>query len=157
MHKIPVLKIAHGCYAIILHVSRRSLINVGSLGQMCFEKGYYVYIGSAAGGNISIASRVNRHIRIANIKSGKIRWHIDYLLSSKNTNIQGVVFSKSNMRLECILSKEVAKIADGVKKGFGSSDCRSHCQGHLYYFKADPKIRIHECLRKVILKDNPAS
>ncbi len=113
-----------GCYCLIIKVDENSIIKIGKkLGKIRFEKGYYVYVGSAMN---SLTARIKRHL--SNEK--KIHWHIDYLL--KQAEITDVIYNESNRKNECELSKCLAKRSDGIK-GFGCSDC--NCESHLYYFK----------------------
>ncbi len=44
--------------------------------RVFFEKGYYVYVGSALG---TLSRRVHRH----ELKNKKLHWHIDYITPSK--------------------------------------------------------------------------
>ena len=61
-----------GSYMLILYNGRPLSVEVGSLGNINFEKGYYVYVGS---GLSSLKARMSRHRR-----SRKKRfWHIDYV------------------------------------------------------------------------------
>ncbi|RLI32605.1 GIY-YIG nuclease family protein [Candidatus Bathyarchaeota archaeon] len=137
-----------GCYILILNLRKNCRLKVGSLGFLSFKKGYYCYIGSALGKNISIEKRVKRHKKIAKEKHGKLRWHIDYLLTYKYTELLGSMFIPSRSRIECKVSKIVESLADKVVQGFGSSDCKLGCKGHLYYFKHKPLRTLTKLLGK---------
>ena len=94
---------------------------MGALGEICFDEGYYAYIGSALNG---LNGRINRHLK----KGKKLHWHIDYLLES--ATVKSVVTAKTEKRIEC----ELAELFSGEFRrinGFGSSDCR--CRSHLFY------------------------
>ena len=67
-------------YVLSIKVTINIEKTVGRLGKMLFEKGDYVYIGSAKG---CLRSRLKRHLR----KEKKTYWHIDYLLESKKSKI----------------------------------------------------------------------
>lgn len=113
-----------GCYCLVIELAETSEIEIGKkLGIIRFEKGYYVYVGSAMN---SLESRVKRHLS----KDKKLRWHVDYLLTS--SEITDIVFNVSPRKIECSLSQYIASKTDGVA-GFGCSDCS--CESHLYHFK----------------------
>jgi Uri superfamily endonuclease len=85
-------------------------------------------------GSSTILNRVKRHLRTANEK--KVHWHIDYLLTNKNTQIVSILLCPSRIRLECDIASELEKKADGLVDGFGSSDC--NCTTHLFYYRKYP-------------------
>ncbi|MFD2830402.1 GIY-YIG nuclease family protein [Corticicoccus populi] len=96
-------------------------IAIGRLGIFDFQKGFYVYIGSA---KRNIQARINRHITIDKNK----HWHIDYLRPYLQiTNVH--TFSGE----ECALFQQLLEEHSGTipAKGFGSSDCQ--CISHLFY------------------------
>ena len=90
-----------------------------------FEKGYYVYIGSAMN---SLVARINRHLS----DDKKMHWHIDYLLKNEHSEIRDVLFNVSDKKIECDLASAITENGKGVPK-FGCSDC--NCSSHLIYFK----------------------
>ena len=120
-----------GTYALVLHARTAFRIQVGKLGRLCGELGYFVYLGSAFGAG-GIAARVAHHMAA----SGKCHWHIDYL--RRVAALEEVWFSTAGRRLE----HDWAKILGGMPTakiplpGFGASDC--HCPSHLYYFSELP-------------------
>ena len=116
-----------GSYIIVGFLARCMSIEVGSLGSINFQKGYYVYVGSAMN---SLSKRVKRHL--AKVK--KTHWHIDYL-TSHLTKIKPILITIPE-KLECRISRAFSVIADGKVANFGSSDCR--CASHLYFFETDP-------------------
>ena len=122
-----------GTYIIVIYLLENSKIKIGSLGEIDFTKGYYLYIGSAMGniGSTTLENRVKRHI--SKSKNKKIFWHIDYLLTNKKCVITRIYLIPSLNRLECIIAKEIAEISDNLVRDFGSSDCE--CSSHLYYFE----------------------
>lgn len=114
-----------GCYCLIIDVKTDRTIEIGKrLGSVQFNKGFYVYVGSAMN---SLYARINRHLS----DDKKLHWHIDYL--SKNAEITDVICNISSRKIECDLSKIISLKANGIK-GFGCSDCK--CESHLYYFKS---------------------
>lgn len=117
-----------GVYLLLVRIDCGKTLEVGSLGQIEFKQGYYVYVGSAMRG---LAKRVSRHIR----KKKKIRWHIDYLTAAADKVSAVPIVSSEN--LECQLAGRLEKITGSpAVQGFGSSDCR--CPGHLFYFAENP-------------------
>jgi Uri superfamily endonuclease len=121
-----------GTYLIVIHLLENSKIKIGSLGELDFNLGHYLYIGSAMGnkGSATLENRVKRHSLSSEKK--KLFWHIDYLLANNNCIITHIYLIPSLNRMECIISKDVYEASDNCIKNFGSSDCQ--CPSHLYYF-----------------------
>ncbi len=142
-----------GCYLLVLFLKENCKLKIGSLGFREFKKGYYVYVGSAFGKNISIEKRVNRHKRLVLEKTGKTRWHVDYLLIHENVKLVKVIPFESNKKIECKVSRKLEKIADDVVIGFGSTDCKNRCLSHLYYFKLDPTKTVLKKLEEQVKKE----
>ena len=111
-----------GIYLLLINLSSESIIKIGSLGKLIFNKGYYVYVGS---GQNNVLKRVNRHIS----NNKKMHWHIDYLLNNKYAKVIEAYLISGNKRRECILAKRLLKQYSSVKC-FGCSDCR--CGSHLF-------------------------
>ncbi len=122
-----------GTYIIVIYLMENSKIKIGSLGEIDFVKGYYLYIGSAMGniGSTTLENRVKRHV--SKPKNKKTFWHIDYLLTNKKCVITRIYLIPSLNRLECIIAIEISEISDNFIKDFGSTDCGCLC--HLYYFQ----------------------
>ena len=51
-----------GTYALILRASTAQTIQIGRLGDLVMQPGYYIYVGSAFGPG-GLAARVGRHLR----------------------------------------------------------------------------------------------
>ena len=110
-----------GSYILIVEIKNDSIISIGEKGEKSFNKGYYIYVGSALNG---LDQRIQRHLR----KQKKIHWHIDYLL--KHAVIIYVFYKEGKIKEEC----NIAKKLDGKLFSFpffGCSDCR--CKSHLFY------------------------
>ena len=117
-----------GIYFLIISISKGSTVKIGALGSILFEKGSYVYVGSAMNG---LENRINRHLR----EEKKMHWHIDYLLASENAKIARVfVKETSDKKEECRIAGKIAKIGTPVQD-FGCGDCR--CTTHLFRIGAD--------------------
>ncbi len=115
-----------GSYVLLIEIAEPVQIYVGALGKLDFEKGIYVYVGSALNG---LYPRILRHIRTNANKTAKFHWHIDYLLSAENVRLTRILTFISDKRLECRIAHGIANRAKPIPK-FGSSDCK--CAGHLY-------------------------
>ncbi|MBC8278599.1 MAG: GIY-YIG nuclease family protein [FCB group bacterium] len=118
-----------GSYILTLQVNETFTTVIGALGPYAFDPGTYIYIGSAKRG---IASRLARHIRLATEKSGKIHWHIDYLLVKKEVTLMEVVPYPDED--ECTISQHFAahpNVSTPVP-GFGASDCKNKCPAHFF-------------------------
>lgn len=122
-----------GSYLVTLRLNTRCRTLVGSLGEVEFMPGWYVYAGSA---QRSLSSRVARHLRLGGMKNQrkKLHWHIDYLSAVASEATGYPIASYRN--LECDLAKGLAEIGGKPVEGFGASDCR--CGSHLFYFE-DPQ------------------
>ncbi len=115
-----------GVYMIMMEMED-CRITVGAMGEMDFEKGWYIYAGSAMK---NLKSRVKRHLA----KRKRKHWHIDYLRDKAVKVKDFPVYTLRN--LECILAQDLSKIADGEVRDFGCSDCG--CSSHLFYFRENP-------------------
>ena len=108
-------------YQLVIEVPAPVRCVVGRLGEVEFPAGVYVYTGSA---RRNLEARIARHLR----PNKKLRWHIDYLLAAPGVRIGRVLRS---WRDECALNQ--ATEGQVLVAGFGASDCRSGCGGHLKY------------------------
>lgn len=108
-------------YVLVINVGKNINVNVGALGNLNFEKGIYVYVGSA---KKCLRKRVERHLK----KNKRKFWHIDYLLGDESVNVLKV-FTVQEPFDECGVANIISE--KGVPmRGFGSSDCR--CISHLF-------------------------
>jgi Uri superfamily endonuclease len=137
-----------GTYALILSCTSSARIQIGCLGLMQLQRGYYVYLGSALGLG-GLRARIAHHQKL----SARPHWHIDHLRA--HTQIHCVWFSYDGRRREhqwagVMWTMRGAKIP---LLGFGASDC--DCRSHLYFFKRCPsQIRFQRGLESLI-KQNP--
>ena len=116
-----------GSYLLILEIARSRSVDVGALGKILFQKGYYVYTGSA---RVNLTKRIERHLR----RRKQFHWHIDYLRDRAESCKALPV--RSNSDLEHDMANALGKLADWTIPRFGSSDCK--CPTHLFGFKANP-------------------
>ena len=130
-----------GIYCLILSCAEQCTITIGALGPVEFNKGWYLYAGSALGsGGLS---RVSRHIRFFHEQYRKPKWHIDYLMAAGEITLKGVFCAKTPERLECVLAQNIG--GDRVEK-FGCSDCS--CASHLFYRTEPPETEVARAFEK---------
>lgn len=110
-----------GSYILVIYLSKKQTITIGSLKAIHFPAGYYAYVGSAMGG---LKSRISHHQK----KDNKPHWHIDYLL--QKASINEVIPCPTKDRVECIIARALGSQFDSIP-GFGSSDCQ--CHSHLFF------------------------
>jgi Uri superfamily endonuclease len=137
-----------GTYALILSCTSEARIQVGCLGTMQLQRGYYVYLGSALGPG-GLCARVAHHQK----PSSRPHWHIDYLRA--HTQVYRVWFSYSEKRREHQWAR-VTQTLTGAKVpllGFGASDC--DCRSHLYVFKRCPSRASFQRGLKLLVKQHP--
>ena len=119
------INVEHTLYTIYLRLDRDESIKVGKLGNCSFQKGTYIYIGSA---KRNIIKRIQRHKDIEK----KLQWHFDYL---RPFGMITKIITYDERLGERALAEKIRKIEHGTLpiKGFGSSDCK--CSSHLIYLK----------------------
>ena len=120
-----------GTYALILSCASSARIQIGCLGTLCLQPGYYVYLGSALGPG-GLRSRIAHHQK----PFLRPHWHIDYLRA--HTRIHCIWFGYDGRRREHQWARvmEAMSGAEIPLLGFGASDC--NCPSHLYFFKRCP-------------------
>jgi len=116
-----------GSYIIILRLRKGRRIPVGDLGTIRFDRGYYLYVGSA---RKNLSQRIARHSR----RLKTFHWHIDHL--RRYAEYHGSLPVRASMDLECELASALGRISQWDIPNFGSSDCR--CQSHLFGMREDP-------------------
>jgi Uri superfamily endonuclease len=123
-----------GTYALVLASATARTIQIGKLGDLVVEPGFYVYVGSATGPG-GLRARVARHLR----ESKRIHWHIDYLRGV--TSLEEVWLITQVGGTEHLWATALGNMpgASVPLPGFGSSDCR--CLSHLFYFAFSPDVR----------------
>lgn len=116
-----------GSYILMLYMNVDATITVGSLGEIYFHRGYYLYVGTA---KRCLSKRIKRHLNTNKTE----HWHIDYLRRYAERCI--AIPIRSSAPLEHDLASALEAIADATVPAFGSSDCL--CASHLFYFKENP-------------------
>jgi len=125
-----------GIYCIVLK-NPACTVRVGALGPVSFAAGWHCYIGSALGPGGLV--RLERHLRLAEHRDRRPKWHIDYLLTDPRFVVAYAVSAPTTKRLECQLAATLARDGEGMEH-FGCSDCS--CPSHLLYRRRDPEDEI---------------
>lgn len=120
-----------GCYQLFLKLNESKIIRVGALGSLRFQAGTYIYSGS---GRKNLHSRIERHLALTK----KIFWHIDYLSSCSDFLFLDIMIYFSR-EPECFFHQLFRKYSDAhiPISGFGSTDCKNGCGGHLLFLKSE--------------------
>jgi len=120
-----------GTYALVLYCPKAALVQVGRLGQLQLEVGFYVYAGSALGPG-GVRARIAYHKKLP----GHPHWHIDYLKA--HTHLHQIWYAYGVRPHEHHWAHAIKRLrgASLPLAGFGSSDC--HCESHLYFFLSGP-------------------
>lgn len=118
-------------YIVLTRVPRRSTLQVGALGPVTLECGWYAYVGSAARAR---EARVARHLA----REKPLRWHADYLFATFPAIRAWLVDGAAG---ECDLAAALAALpgAERLPRRFGAGDCQ--CPGHLVRFARRPLRR----------------
>lgn len=109
-----------GVYLVFFRLESDRNIEVGALGELRFEQGLYVYVGSAQN---SLENRIGRHFS----SPDSLFWHIDYFSEQAEPVDYFVLPEVSDY--ECLMTGLMAEIGEPVK-AFGCSDCT--CESHLF-------------------------
>lgn len=109
-----------GVYLLFLKLGEQKNIEIGALGEISFEPGIYVYVGSAMN---SLEKRLERHFS----EVENLHWHIDYLTEEAETFDYFILPETSEY--EQWLAEKISEIHEPVLD-FGSSD--SPKESHLF-------------------------
>ena len=129
------MKAIAGTYVLMLKSIVFQSAQVGKLGLLDLNPGYYMYVGSAFGPG-GLRARVGRHRDGPN----RLHWHIDYV--SNILVLQSAWYSYDTSRREHSWAEIISKMKGFSipKKSFGASDC--NCESHLFYSNRKPSIRL---------------
>ena len=122
-----------GTYALIFSADQRRQPEIGKLGALQLEPGFYIYVGSAFGPG-GLKARISHHRRSAR----RPHWHIDYLGSF--LKLIEIWYTCDPAQREHQWARIFADTR-GVavpRVGFGSSDCG--CKAHLFFRNTRPSI-----------------
>jgi Uri superfamily endonuclease len=122
-----------GTYALLLRAEEAQSLEVGALGSMTVQPGWYIYVGSAFGPG-GLQARVRRHAR----GDGALHWHVDYLRAV--TTLAAVWYTHDPERRECTWATILREWGSArvPMDGFGASDC--DCPAHLVAFARRPSL-----------------
>lgn len=120
-----------GTYVLLFACREAACPDVGRLGRIALEAGYYLYVGSAFGPG-GVRARVARHLR----RDKRRHWHLDYLRETLEP--LEAWYTHDPVRREHEFAAALASWSgfDGVR-GFGSSDCA--CPSHLFAVRRRPR------------------
>ena len=116
-----------GSYLLVLKLREWKRITVGKMGNITFQPGYYIYVGSAM---TNLTARIERHRRLRK----NHHWHIDYF--RQEAEFETALPVRASVSLECPMAASMGKIANWTIPDFGSSDCS--CPTHLFGMKTSP-------------------
>ncbi len=122
-----------GTYALIFHLDHPVSCEVGSLGTISLNEGFYIYVGSAFGpGGVKARTDHHRHI------SQRPHWHLDYL--RPQMELLEIWYSFDMERREHLWAQCLAAMrgATAPVAGFGSSDCG--CFSHFFRLGYKPAL-----------------
>ncbi|WP_257298329.1 DUF123 domain-containing protein [Haloarchaeobius sp. FL176] len=122
---------AGGTYTLLVELSRSVTLDVGALGEVALDAGWYGYTGSALGSGGF--SRLDRHRAVAAGERDVQHWHVDYLLGHDAATVAGDVRTADDV--ECAVAR---RLPDAVP-GFGCSDC--DCTSHLTWAADESALR----------------
>jgi sugar fermentation stimulation protein A len=129
IHLFVLRRIAlKGTYTLIIDCKKPFRVEIGRIGRVQIDEGFFVYTGSALGrGEASLERRIGRHCR----KRKRVRWHVDFLTVRPEIIIRKVICLDSPERLECRINQLIISELAGkpVAPHAGATDCR--CEGHL--------------------------
>lgn len=127
------MKSLPGSYALLFHCDDTVDIDVGALGQLNLQPGFYVYVGSAFGTG-GVAARVTHHCQI----SQRPHWHLDYL--RPHLRLLEIWCTYDTVRREHQWVGQLAGLRGARQPypGFGASDCG--CCTHLFRFGYKPSF-----------------
>jgi Uri superfamily endonuclease len=115
-----------GTYVLVLRLHWECVIDVGSLGELKFAPGLWLYCGSANGPG-GLAARVAHHASF----SERPRWHIDYLRFAGSPVEVWYRTGAGNLEHSWAETLSGMEGIEAGPAGFGSSDCG--CPAHLFH------------------------
>jgi|GEM_PF-712377 len=122
-----------GTYLLVLACRHARCVQIGRLGRVRLEPGYYLYVGSALGPG-GLRPRVRHHWR----KAAQPHWHCDYL--RRACVPVAVWFLTGPRRLEHAWARRLAQLPPVTVplRGFGASDCT--CAAHLFFVRTSAAL-----------------
>jgi Uri superfamily endonuclease len=137
-----------GTYTLVLHSSGHKPVNIGRLGTLVLQPGFYVYVGSAFGPG-GLKARITHHCK----RARRPHWHIDYLRPALKLCEIWFTYDRTRREHQWAQIHAQTRGAQLPLPGFGSADCR--CPTHLFFYPSQPSGGYFR--RKIRVKlDNPA-
>lgn len=124
-----------GTYIIVIEVGARQKLEIGKIGMVNIERGYYFYVGSALGPG-GVNARVSRHLKRIKTK----HWHIDFLRNIGSVVTIVVSYSKKKKECKWASRLKASPCLSTPISGFGASDCA--CFSHLFFSKNNIDINL---------------
>lgn len=117
---------AAGTYILVLRARQAGEVQIGRLGLLRMQPGWYLYTGSAFGPG-GLRGRLAHHLR----PTARPRWHIDYLRAI--CPVQEIWYAADGQRLEHAWAQSLCAWpgCSLPLAHFGASDCA--CPAHLVY------------------------
>lgn len=122
-----------GTYLLIMQSEARQQIEVGRLGLMQLDVGYYLYVGSAFGPG-GVRARAKHHMAI----SARPRWHIDYLRRVCELKAVWCCYDEVHREHQWVTLLESQPGLTIGMAGFGASDHPG--KSHLFYCYDEPSF-----------------
>lgn len=129
---MPEIENRTGTYALVFTSDKTRAVEIGKIGTLKVQPGYYIYIGSAFGPG-GIKSRIGHHLR----QQPRAHWHVDYL--KPHCSILEIWIEYSDRKHESKWARRLSKCknAEIAMAGFGASDTAA--TSHLFYLKTRPE------------------
>lgn len=142
-----LLGLGKGTYALVLKLGEEH-IRIGKLGTFDFQKGFYIYVGSALGSG-GLAGRLKHHL----LPVKRPHWHIDYLRDKAQLKQIWCVEGEDRREHQWWHLLQTLEDTTVPVIGFGSSDCS--CIAHLIHMFNNPKVKkFCELLKQGFPEDN---
>ncbi len=126
LHSVPKQP---GIYALLIHIVMNIRIQPRKQPEFELPPAIYVNGGPALGiTSTNLRQRIHRHFQTTS--QNPLFWHIDFLLQETGPPIL-CVFAETQQPLECLLIQTLQAKGGRPILGFGSSDCKVNCGGHL--------------------------
>ncbi|MFP4687405.1 MAG: DUF123 domain-containing protein [bacterium] len=129
---MPIFNQDAECYCLAVRHFCHERVVAGALGEIDWPAGWLYYVGRAKKG------WPIRLKRFAGNKKSSF-WHIDYLVKSPHSRIEGLLPVAAPASFECeLVSLLGVEQFKPVKKGFGASDCEKSCPAHAFLSLSEP-------------------
>ncbi|MGE3536514.1 MAG: DUF123 domain-containing protein [Candidatus Tectimicrobiota bacterium] len=135
-----------GTYALILSATTPSVLQIGRLGPLLIQAGFYIYVGSAFGPG-GLQARLAHHCR----RAARPHWHIDYVRAVVPLSEVWYTYDTVRREHDWALAMQRARGASIPLPRFGASDCT--CAAHFF---ACPTLPAWRAFQRRIQQGCPA-